>query len=53
MCWIVVHTDDYGEHVSVDTSEEYVRALYKRLADDENAYTVELFRAELECQIYK
>lgn len=53
MWWIVVHTDDYGEHVSVDSSEEYARALYKRLADDANVYTVELFRAELECQIYK
>lgn len=53
MWWIVVHTDDYGEHVSVDSCEEYARALYKRLADDENVYTVELFRAELEWQIYK
>lgn len=52
MWWIVVHTDDYGEHVSVDTSEEYARALYKRLADDENVHTVELRRADLKCRTY-
>lgn len=53
MWWIVVHTDHYGEHVSVDSSKEYARALYKRLADDENVYTVELYRAALESQIWK
>lgn len=53
MWWIVVHTDDYGEHVSVDSCEEYARALYKRLADDENVYSIELYRAALESQIWK
>lgn len=53
MWWIVVNIDVYGAHVCVDASEEYARALYKRLADDENVYTVELFRTELECKIYK
>ena len=53
MWWIVVHTDEYGEHVSVDSSVEYARALYKRLAGDENVYSVELYRAKLDWQIYK
>ena len=46
MYWIVVYTDDYGEHVKVDFSERYARAVYKRLEADEAVYTVELFRAE-------
>ena len=53
MWWIVVHTDCYGEHVNVDSSEEYARAVYKRLADNDDVYSVELFRADLEWQIYK
>lgn len=53
MWWIVVHIDVYGAHVCVDSSEEYARGLCKRLADDENVYTVKLYRAELEWQIYK
>ena len=46
MYWIVVYTDDYGEHVNVDFSETYARAVYERLAADEAVYSVELFRAE-------
>lgn len=47
MYWIVVHTDDYGEHANVDFSETYARAVYERLAADDGVYSVEIFRAEL------
>ena len=46
MYWIVVHTDDYGEHFIIDFSEAYARAVYTRLAADDAVYSVELFRAE-------
>lgn len=48
MYWIVVHTDDYGEHVNVDFSETYAR-----LAADDGVYSVEIFRAELVDGTYK
>lgn len=53
MYWIVVHTDDYGEHVNVDSSAEYARAVYERLAADDTVYSVELFRAECVHGTYK
>lgn len=53
MYWIVVHTDDYGEHVNIDVSEEYARAVYERLAADEEVYSVELFRGECIKGCYK
>lgn len=53
MYWIVVHTDDYGEHVNIDVSEEYARAVYERLAADEEVYSVELFRSEWVMGCYK
>lgn len=27
MYWMIVFTDDYGEHVNIDVSEEYARRL--------------------------
>ena len=53
MYWIVVSSDDYGEHVNVDSSEEYARAVFKRLSDDATCYSVELFRAECVNAAYK
>lgn len=53
MYWIVVHSDDYGEHVNIDVSEEYARAVYERLAADDGVYSVEIFRAELVDGTYK
>ena len=53
MYWIVVSTDDYGEHVNVDSSETYARAVYERLSADELIDSVELYRAELISGDYK
>lgn len=53
MYWMVVFTDDYGEHVNIDVSEEYARAVYERLAADDGVYSVEIFRAELVDGAYK
>lgn len=53
MYWIVVSTDCYGEHVTVDSSETYARAVYERLSADEDIYSVELYRAELLRSDYK
>lgn len=53
MYWIVVHTDDYGEHFTIDVSEAYARAAYARLAADDTVYSVELFRAECVAEHYQ
>lgn len=53
MYWIVVHTDDYGEHFTIDVSEVYARAVYARLSADDSVYSVELFRAECVEDSYK
>lgn len=53
MYWMIVFTDDYGEHVNIDVSEEYARAVYARLAADDAVYSVELFHAECVAGNYK
>ena len=53
MYWIVVHTDCYGEHVNVDSSKEYARAVYERLAADADVYSVEIYHAEFVDGTYK
>lgn len=53
MYWMIVFTDDYGEHVIIDSSTEYAHAVYERLAADDDCYSAELFRAECVHGTYK
>lgn len=53
MYWMIVFTDDYGDHVNIAVTEECARAFYERLAADDTVYGVEIFRAELVDGTYK